>query len=732
VALTKLSESGNPVNYTAIRPDINWLVRLNWGYGSTGTIPLPQDDAKYVAALRQFVAGSRGVHTYIVGNEPNHEQERPNNQIITPSRYIDFYEMVRGVIKNINPLAWVAVAPCAPYHASPTSWLDYQSQLWKGAVTDAIILHTYLRSSDPDDVNDDSLRMGDGVLKGTQAGFLSYRDALQLVPGRLKNHPVYITECCELLPMGWDNRNTGVIKAVYREIRSWNKLADRPKIAALCLYRYPNYDHYGLVDKQNVLQDFKEAISESSVEPQEGQENVFIPQVVQSSREGGNVASTLDLEPSLKARGVRIQPPSKTDGVFVWKVVKAHWLNKEESQGRHHFYFDVLDEKGNRLVDVPILITWPSGVFTITTEAKPGEPYSANYPMSSSRNDYSAVVADGNPSETVTGVGMGADLGAGFNASEHTSTFVVFQKVENTVKTPTKPTNPLPKSGLYNLYPPLGDYVNPPITQRFGQNLEEYKPLLGHTGVDFAVPTGTKVFATDEGTALEVREDVGGYGNYIKLVHPWGESLYAHLSYHLVGQGQRVQRGEWIGLTGSTGNSTGPHLHFAIRVNPYDRTDGYDGFADPLRYLSSAAKPVTIPAPGVVYGYSEIVQVIKQVAEESNLDWELLASLAWAESSFRPQIHDGLFQVGDDVWSDWASVVKATERNNPLDNARVAAAYLNWLFEKTNGDIEKSLIAYNWGLSRVLAGGEPPELTRLYMRKIIHGWDLLKAVTKGK
>ncbi|HRW49047.1 MAG TPA: M23 family metallopeptidase, partial [Caldilinea sp.] len=76
-----------------------------------------------------------------------------------------------------------------------------------------------------------------------------------------------------------------------------------------------------------------------------------------------------------------------------------------------------------------------------------------------------------------------------------------------------------------------------------------------------------------------------GFGNYVLLRHPWGESIYAHLSGVDVSQGQQLAAGQGIGRSGNTGGSTGPHLHFAIRIDPYQRTDGWGGFSDPLPYL---------------------------------------------------------------------------------------------------------------------------------------------------
>jgi len=130
------------------------------------------------------------------------------------------------------------------------------------------------------------------------------------------------------------------------------------------------------------------------------------------------------------------------------------------------------------------------------------------------------------------------------------------------------------------------------ISQPFGVNEDWYKkfsyngvPLKGHTGIDFAVPSGTLVEAVSYGNVIEIGFEPTGYGRYVKLEHEWGESLYAHISEIQVGYRQSVVQGQPIALSGNTGNSTGPHLHFAVRFNPYRRDDGWGGFSDPLPSL---------------------------------------------------------------------------------------------------------------------------------------------------
>lgn len=134
------------------------------------------------------------------------------------------------------------------------------------------------------------------------------------------------------------------------------------------------------------------------------------------------------------------------------------------------------------------------------------------------------------------------------------------------------------------------------ISQLWGENAAFYSrysyegaALLGHNGVDFLTPSGTSVLATDTGEVAQTGFEPGGFGNYILLRHSWGESVYAHLETSDVQPGQTVGRGAMIGRSGNTGGSTGPHLHFAIRIHPYTRTDGWGGYSDPLPYLDPKA-----------------------------------------------------------------------------------------------------------------------------------------------
>ncbi len=101
-----------------------------------------------------------------------------------------------------------------------------------------------------------------------------------------------------------------------------------------------------------------------------------------------------------------------------------------------------------------------------------------------------------------------------------------------------------------------------------------YKVRKMHHGMDFAAPTGTEIFATGDGQVILSKRLYNGFGRHVIIKHGFGyETLYAHMSKTLVKKGQRVKRGEVIGLVGSTGTSSAPHLHYEVRkdgkrVNP--------------------------------------------------------------------------------------------------------------------------------------------------------------------
>ena len=117
-----------------------------------------------------------------------------------------------------------------------------------------------------------------------------------------------------------------------------------------------------------------------------------------------------------------------------------------------------------------------------------------------------------------------------------------------------------------------------------------------HTGIDLAMPLGTPVFAAADGVVVLARpmtDTAGmlvGYGNYVIIQHDTGlKTLYGHLLTVGVKEGDLVHRGQLIGLVGSTGNSTGPHTHFEVRIE--------NSPVDPMQMLPAAAPQPAAPIP---------------------------------------------------------------------------------------------------------------------------------------
>lgn len=95
-----------------------------------------------------------------------------------------------------------------------------------------------------------------------------------------------------------------------------------------------------------------------------------------------------------------------------------------------------------------------------------------------------------------------------------------------------------------------------------------YKTMRMHYGVDFTAPIGTPIYATGNGVVVRVERNNYGYGRMVVIDHGYGyQTLYAHMSDSDVYRGQKVKRGEIIGMVGNTGTSTAPHLHYEIHRN---------------------------------------------------------------------------------------------------------------------------------------------------------------------
>ena len=123
------------------------------------------------------------------------------------------------------------------------------------------------------------------------------------------------------------------------------------------------------------------------------------------------------------------------------------------------------------------------------------------------------------------------------------------------------------------------------LTASYGMRIHPfYKTLKSHQGVDYTIPEGSRVFATADGTVRDVLERNSTSGRTVVIDHGNGyETSYSHLSKIAVRKGQQVHRGDIIALSGDTGLSLAPHLHYEVRL---------DGMrVDPIHYFFMELTP---------------------------------------------------------------------------------------------------------------------------------------------
>ena len=123
-----------------------------------------------------------------------------------------------------------------------------------------------------------------------------------------------------------------------------------------------------------------------------------------------------------------------------------------------------------------------------------------------------------------------------------------------------------PGSGNYN--PGTGQLAYPTSYRQISAGYPNYSNGSYHGGVDWPCPTGTAVHASDSGVVVIAKKLTYSYGQYILIDHGNGLStLYAHNSSLVVGVGDKVSKGQIIAYSGESGNATGPHVHFEVRLN---------------------------------------------------------------------------------------------------------------------------------------------------------------------
>ncbi|MDY7989815.1 M23 family metallopeptidase [Paenibacillus polymyxa] len=226
------------------------------------------------------------------------------------------------------------------------------------------------------------------------------------------------------------------------------------------------------------------------------------------------------------------------------------------------------------------------------------------------------------------------------------------------------------------------------ITSSFGIRVH---PVTGetkmHNGIDIGAPERAPVLAVKAGIVVYAAP-MGTAGNAIIIRHADMETRYYHLSRIDVANGQEVEAGQKIGEVGSTGRSTGPHLHFEVRVggNPVDPLScfGYTG-VKVLTYkpLNIAAMQKWLKSRNSALAEESILRMIDQAGRATNVDPYLLIAITGAEQSFVPASHPQASQIIRNPWNvfgSWNSGKGATL--NTGESAQIAARTIVKLSKK--------------------------------------------------
>lgn len=229
------------------------ICRINLGYHPTGTIPAPEHYADFAARCANFVRAAKGkCHIWMIGNEMDLESEWPNGQEITPQDYAGCFLMCRKAIRSIpgHEKDWVIPGALTGYGQRAIPWFKEMMKLI-GKECDGFALHCYAQGHDPEKIFSD-----EKCSKGYYLSFRIYRDFMDAIPRDMRDLPVFITET----DGHWQDKNNGWIKNACKEIDDWNR-SGRQKIRAVCIYRWLTYDSFGISNKPNVIQDWREAMT---------------------------------------------------------------------------------------------------------------------------------------------------------------------------------------------------------------------------------------------------------------------------------------------------------------------------------------------------------------------------------------------------------------------------------------------------------------------------------------
>lgn len=326
----------SPGDYTAlVNQGSRVIVRLNNGYGSEGTLPVPANYDAFAQRCADWVAGSKGAHVWIIGNEMNSSGERPNGQPILPAQYAACFLKCRAAIHARPGHAGdqVIAGATAPYNIetiytgnSTGDWIKYFADVLAGlrGNCDGISIHGYARGQTPAAITDGATYPA--PYQNNYQGFLAYRNFMNAVPSDMRSLPAYITETQPIIgdAPNWLNQNTGWASAAFGEINAWNANPNHQPIQALTIFRWLNTnDNWCFSTKPNVLNDLRDALGKNF--------KLVLPRALTSPPPPPPPPPPQGLEQAVLAKAHSVPWMPVNNQAALWKYAKAHGLQDQQT-----------------------------------------------------------------------------------------------------------------------------------------------------------------------------------------------------------------------------------------------------------------------------------------------------------------------------------------------------------------------------------------------------------------
>lgn len=339
-----LSENPTPPQYDA---NHTWLVRANWGYGSTGTIPLNPDDQNiFISRLVSYIKVSVGCSRWIIGNEPNLSREWPNGKPIDPWRYADFFRRCRSAVRDALGTGTVNykffIAASGPWN-NELKYIGNSDGDWVKNFSDTIAacqgefdgfsIHSYTHSYDTRLVTSETKM--DAPFQTRHYDFQTYKDYLSVIPGEFSNLEVHLTEANG----GKNWQAVGLMPAMAAEIDRHNRSVEVRKIKSLIFFRYPSFDvEYHMQGIAAVEKEYLDTVARNFQSPlvTGGSKITIPPQPAKPSSPPQVPENLISGKPTAKVTALLLNVRDKP-GITISKIIGSKKLDDKIS---------VLEEKG--------------------------------------------------------------------------------------------------------------------------------------------------------------------------------------------------------------------------------------------------------------------------------------------------------------------------------------------------------------------------------------------------